>query len=876
MDLRATRRRRRQFGPFAAHRFLPRWVHASEIDPYAVLAGLVALSVLGSVLVIGAVHPPVMLTVGAAASAAFVLALRLRLGRLPATPALWPALTLAALAAFTAVQLVPLSLDCLRAIAPGNADVWERALLPFEEVPSYTPISLDPGATSLEAVRWLSYAGVYAGAAVLAAKRGPQFGLGLVFLSGVLAALATVGHGLVGATEVFGIYEPSFRPRPWHVGPLLNPNNLSAYLNLALFCGFGLVLHDQPHAPRWLHAVGIAVVLGVNVTAASRAGLAVLPVALLAFAITIEVARRRSVHTSAMLSRARGLLGATLALGLLLALLAGTKQIWHEIVDKNIEKLAMVGWLEEMASSFAWVGIGRGAFESVSPAFQPNKGGIVYTHAENFVLQWAIEWGIPVTLIALLVFGWQLRPGALGVGRNVMATGGWVGIVAVLLHNLLDLGLEVPALMLALSAVLGSLWGDRSRKIARKRQARIRRRSANIAVAGTGVVSLLVLTGAGLASMPDLAAERHALREQLLATKAPRTPETRNDLRARLREAMRRHPAEPYFPMVGGTLAWQEGDENPMPWLQRALERSLVNGRAHLLLAHVLMDIPARSQALLELRLAVDGDPRLVNVAAELALRWATSLDELLVAVPIGEARAQSLDSLGRMAKDRAIGVACDRLALETNPELIGPHARLAQDLIRELGSASGCDDRAACERELQSHIMAIEAANPDDSTAPRLRGQRLLALDQLDEAERYLAESCPKYRDGDRCSRARVEAAAKLEDRERLVAAGRALLSLVCVHKERCAETAVWLGDLHAGRSEWGAAIGNYERAARDNETPETLSKLAWAASRAGKHAQAARALERALALRGGNDPDLLKRLAEEREKLIRPTFGR
>jgi tetratricopeptide (TPR) repeat protein len=871
------RQRRRKEERVPQRTRVPRWLRELPVDPYTVLAVLLGLLVVGSVLAIGAVHPPVMLGVGALASIAFVLALRLRLGRQPATPMLWPAVTLIALAGFTALQLVPLPLSWLRSFAPGNADVWERALLPLGETARTGSISLDPGATWMEVVRWLSYAGIYTAAAVLAAKRGAKLGITIVFVAAIVAALTTIGHGLAGATEVFGLYEPTFRPRPWHVGPLLNPNNLSAYLNLGLLCGLGLALGNEPPFPRWLLAVGGAVLLGVNVTTASRSGMIVLPVVLLLLASTVEVIGRRSLQARSMLVQARILVGGTLALGVVLALLAGTQQIWKELIDENLAKLEMWGWLEDMAGAFPWVGSGRGTFESVSPAFQPGRASTVYTHAENFVLQWAIEWGIPVAAAALVVLVWQFRPRRLGVGRNLLMAGAWFGVVAVVIQNLLDLGLEIPGLVVALMVVLGSLWGDPKRAMGREANVRLTPRAAGTLVAATAAVCVLVLIGAARGATPDLESDREGLKERLLASQPPRDPEQRAALRDHLRAAMLRHPADPYFPLLGGMLAWQERDQAPIPWLQRALERSLVNGRTHLMLAQVLMEVPARSQALLELRLAVEGDPTLVHTTATLALKWATSTDELLATVPTGEGRATSLDALGRIARDRKVGSLCDRLALEADPDLLGPRQRLAQDIIGALKSKEDCqgEDRARCEAELETHVKGIERARPDVSAAMRLRADLLLALGRPEEAEKLLAESCPRFKDQPVCLRARVQAAAEVTGPELLTKAAKALLSAVCVDRGKCADTATWLGDLHAGRSEWGAAMGYYERAARDKESVEALLKLAGAASRGKMHAQAVRALERALALRGGHDPEISKRLAAERNILLRPMMN-
>jgi tetratricopeptide (TPR) repeat protein len=368
----------------------------------------------------------------------------------------------------------------------------------------------------------------------------------------------------------------------------------------------------------------------------------------------------------------------------------------------------------------------------------------------------------------------------------------------------------------------------------------------------------------------------------VLADPAPRPAERKREIRAFLRAAMLRHPADPYFPLVGATIAWQERDQNAIPWLQRVLERSLVNGKAHLLLAQVLAAVPVRHQALLELRLAVENDPTLIGYAARMALAWAMTFDELLMTVPSEEragkkARALSLETLGASATDReAVGARCDALALELDPTLPGPHERLAKDLVGKLGKPELCPDEAKCEHDLEQHLTAIEATHPSRSSVARLRAERLAALGMADEAEKLLAAECERFDDHQVCLQDRAKMASQIPDVERLTAAGKALLTAVCMEQERCAESATWLGDLHSGRKEWGAAVNFYRQAIRDGENVDRHVKLAQAASQAGMHAQASRSLERALEMKGEPDAELQRRLAEEKEKATAPLLGK
>src|SRR5262249_32941556 len=162
--------------------------------------------------------------------------------------------------AYTLLQAMPMPLSWLGRVAPPNAGVWARALLPLgESAPSWATPSLDPGASLVGALKWFVYAGGFAagGGGALRGGGGRRGGAAIVFLSSLAAALTTIVHGLVGATKVFGIYEPQFPVTAWHVGPLLNPNSLSGYTNLGALSGIGLLLMRRPSVPRWLIGLGV-------------------------------------------------------------------------------------------------------------------------------------------------------------------------------------------------------------------------------------------------------------------------------------------------------------------------------------------------------------------------------------------------------------------------------------------------------------------------------------------------------------------------------------------------------------------------------------------------------------------------------------------
>ncbi|WP_437810426.1 O-antigen ligase family protein [Sorangium sp. So ce1078] len=855
-----------------------------------VIPWLLALVIAGSVLAIGAVHTPTLALVSSVTTIAAALSLRASaLADGPSHLRTLPALTLLGLTAYTLLQAAPLPLAWLERLSPASADIWSRALMPLgDAAPRYATLSLDPGATLVEAVKWLTYAGIFITAAFVGARHGAKLGITLVFGSAFLAALTTIAHGLFGATEVFGLYQPRFSVASWHIGPLLNPNNLAGYLNLGILSGVGLLLTSRPLLPAWVVGVGLTTIVGVGIIASSRGGLLVLPLGLALFALLSRQRRGRRRSGGRVERPAAWLLSVAIAGGAVLAALAATNRTLAEIADDNLDKLSFFYSTLPLLADHWLLGIGRGAFETVFPAYRQSPGNIVFTHAENFVIQWAAEWGIPAATAALIALGVAFRPGKIALRGSTAALGAWVGCVVLLLQNLFDLGLEVPGVTIALAATVGSLWGEAHRERPRRDAPageplsgrwRPWQAAACAAAAGLALIALMVRFG-----WRDVDHDRRALRalSDAGAASGAGWPRFREELRA----AMLRHPAEPYFPLLGAVTVLQGRSESPIPWLQRTLERSRRHGRAHLLLAEVLASRGAREQALLSLRLAVEDDPDVAGTAAGLARQWTQRWDELLRAVPEGEAGVEMLERMavaGDRREELDLRLRCAEEAIARSPTRVGARWAAGNALLAMLedpssarcGGAAGDEaQRGACERQIEEHAAAIQGIKGDSFFAAQLRARLLLLRKKGAEAEQLLAGSCERLDNRLGCLRLRVVAAAQQGASGRLLPAIRDLMPASCSSHAECASTATWVGDLLAARKDYSSAVTYYARAAQDEPTEERLLKLAGAASEAGAHVEAAGALERLLQRRGGNDAELRKRILDERAKALAPSL--
>jgi O-antigen ligase len=107
------------------------------------------------------------------------------------------------------------------------------------------------------------------------------------------------------------------------------------------------------------------------------------------------------------------------------------------------------------------IGLGLGAFPYAFTRVQDTFVNLIVLHAHNDYLEYAVELGIPA---ALLLFGMILTvaAGILRVCRRTprdtsgaAALGALGGVVALLLHSLVDFNLHIPANALVFSVILG-------------------------------------------------------------------------------------------------------------------------------------------------------------------------------------------------------------------------------------------------------------------------------------------------------------------------------------------------------------------------------------------------------------------------------------
>jgi hypothetical protein len=816
-------------------------------------AGLVSLCLALALPALGFGGQRVPVLVGAAFFAVVAaFSLGGRLGKMPKLA--WFALVIAA---YTAFQLLPLPTALLRVLSPASAQVWSQVLKPFgEQAVAFGTLSVDPSATAIELLKAAMIACVVIAACGAMAVRGSSFVVSLLFACSLAVAAVTLLHGLFDLPRIYGLYAPPDLADRWTRGPFVNGNNLSGFLNLGIFAGAGLWVAARGGVPRWLVGLGIPLMVVGVVLSGSRAGVAAL---LLGTVVFLFLAARSPERPVLPLVGGVVLLSGIGVVGLLSL---GDARLRQGLAETGLGgKVAGWRWSTELVREFPVFGVGRGAFETAFPRYRgafEHDWSAYFAYAENFLIDWTAQWGIPFTLFVIVVGSVFLKRASRRIGSDPRVAGSWVGLAALCLQNLADFGFEIYAIAAA-SAVAFSTGAPRDDSGSGRLPRQLWLPLGAVAVSLVAIVAL----GANPAQV-----DRRRLGDQfenLSTADATR----RNQLRAELRTAMLRHPAEPYFPLLGAFLAERE-QRDPLPWLARALDRGPRYGRVHLALASAMQARKKTGQALMHLRLAARYDVNVRGVALSRAVRWAPSVRQLAAGFPAGSEGGTLFPKLCELltAPQRT---ACFREAAQRTPQSAPVLKEFIEGLLAGIETNSGgctAAERVACEGELERALSAYTAAAPGSFRSIYYRARLQAARGDVGSAAKSLLANCPAAEEAEDCLDRAVDFASRAGDTTALGTALDRQVALRCLVPARCADAHDRASDLFAERHVWARALRHLNAAAEADPTTSRWLKVAETATRIGAPSSARMALQRANLL-GANGPDERRRVAELEQRL-------
>ncbi len=513
-----------------------------------------------------------------------------------------------------AIQLAPLPPSFLSLLSPPAYELREFALVPLG-LGAWRPISLDPASTVRDLARFLGLGELLFVALALGRFEAVRLRLlGLQALVGLSIALCGLGHLLASADSLFGVHH--FTANVSLLTPFGNTNHLAAYLALSATVALGLALGTKSRdvAIGWGAAAFICA-LAVFLTF-SRGG------------IVTFVATWALVGAAVLAQRGGGirsvlpwvLMGATVVFAGLLAFeqlvaRADTVSSVEKLHSTKVELWPML-WAGEART---WpLGIGAGAFELGFTRWQTAQLDVTLTHPENVAFQALADWGLPLTL-ALLLFAlvvvrrvW-VRVYALPLERTVL-----LGLVGVLLHEVFDFALELQALSIAASVLLGLVVAASAGQEERR----------NVGWHGPLWAGALACS-AGVALWLGLPTHAEAEARLLQAVKERRPVD---DVRRLAISLIDRHPSDwVLYANVASDFAQRADPRETLAWVNRLLFLRPNDAHAHVAAANALLRLGQPLQALGEFKAAwALGDRTSIDLALAVAVKH-QALDRLLV-----------------------------------------------------------------------------------------------------------------------------------------------------------------------------------------------------------------------------------------------------
>lgn len=392
-------------------------------------------------------------------SGAAVLALAIALPRSDPQPMpRAPVMLAAAMVAWLLFQLVPLPASLWTQI-PGRDFVVAGFDLLDMAVPAM-PLSLDPNA-SIAAMLCL----VPPAAMFVLVRRSSDAGRGVAVAALLFLALASIGLGILQVGGGEGYYLYPFVSRGAATGFFANANHFGALLMVALpfLAEFSRwwIARSTRNADRWIAiagSVGVALVLGIGIVLNGSLAVLLLGVPVAICSLLIIVPRQQLLKR-----RVTAVVFAVAVAGSVVALIIASG--FDLGGDTSLQDRLTI-WSRTIEAIFAHglTGTGMGTFPAIYAMHEnpAEVGRFVVNHAHNDYLEWALELGVPGTLLILFLLGWWAsRAVAVWSVRTPLryARAASIASAALLAHSLVDFPLRTAAIaaIFGLCAALLSL-----------------------------------------------------------------------------------------------------------------------------------------------------------------------------------------------------------------------------------------------------------------------------------------------------------------------------------------------------------------------------------------------------------------------------------
>jgi tetratricopeptide (TPR) repeat protein len=798
-----------------ARRFA-RWQKSVWGEPLA--TALLGLLIVGAPLLLGGVLAWTVLVITALSLLCLVMVV-LRAPAAARQPTAWIAWLFAAGVVWTALQALPLPCSLVAVLARDSATslLAARALLHHAHTGLCT-LSEDPGATREEVLKGVAIVSAFMSAWLVAASGGRRRLLWMIAVSSLVMSGVALAHGLFQLDKVFGLYRPVNMTRTLLLAPLMNLNHLGAFAALGVPLFMGLTYRNPDPNVRLLGYVAIVVCSVAAILSLSRGAIGQLAasVVFMAWLLATRSSKRaadRPQHASARLGVA-----AASCIGLGAGAYLAGEQVAHEFAAADLSKLDLVRGAFGFALRHPLFGVGRGAFSS---AFAAHAGATQrYVYAEDFIAQWASDWGLPFSLLLLSVIGFSLLRSA-RANPSLPRLGGLTACAAFSLQNLVDFGFELVGVAVVAAALLGACVAPSPRNSSEPTRRALPMRVLAWTTIGFGIAAFALLG-------PMLPKQRVPSLEAAL--KKTLTTDSPDAFQRELRQAVELHPAEPGFALIAATAAVKRHDPLAGKWLNRLMQLAPGWAAPHALAFKSLWLRGAHTQALLELRAAAEIDPYIsqgdVCGLARVNPRW------VLDAAPHNNKRRVFLEMAGYcIATSRPLDATFDQALLHEFPDSILALER----------SAARLSQQGEVEASLAMADTLIRT-HPEFERGVPLRFQILLNAGRLQEVIDGTDKILPRLNEVQQSKLLTIKAVAfaRLGASEQATETVAALRLRASTDADRLAESYALEGRIHETLGNPAEAIAAFREAYRVNQDTQYIREVARLAESLGDRPQA------------------------------------
>lgn len=373
------------------------------------------------------------------------------------------------------IQTIPLPDSLLYSLSPHLSEIYSF----FPD--GFHTLSLDPSETKVSLFKGLSYLSlmVLSILFITTEHRLKQLLLVMIF-SGTFQAVygslqAMSGDSLSWIVEV--------KNTTTATGGFIYKNHFANFLLLSLSIGIGYLVASLSSDKYASNRQKLR-----NIVSALIQGKAVIRIALAIMVIGLVMSRSRMGNAAFFTAmsitgifaffyfkhRSKGLTFLLISLFVIDTFILGT---WFGL-DKVKNRIQQTNFTQEtrdevnvygleLIKKFPLTGTGAGSFYTVFPMVQGNDIPLFYDHAHNDYLQFAIEFGLPATLLLGFIVLWSLWQTVYTMRHrrnNLMkgtAFGCMMAIIGMLIHISVDFNLQAPANAVYFVLILTLAWQSR-------------------------------------------------------------------------------------------------------------------------------------------------------------------------------------------------------------------------------------------------------------------------------------------------------------------------------------------------------------------------------------------------------------------------------